>query len=120
VPARSTTAVLAIACAACASQGVSLTAAVSQDRALQLVLRNGSAQPIGYNLCASSLERRSGDGWQPVASQRMCTMELRSLVPGGEARYGVPLGDLPPGEYRARARIDGQPPEVATEPFAVR
>jgi len=120
VPARSLAAVLAIACAACASPAVTLTAAVSQERSLELVLRNGSAQAIGYNLCASSLERRSGDGWQPVASQRMCTMELRSLAPGGEAHYAVPLGDLPPGDYRARARIDGHPPEVATDPFVVR
>lgn len=112
--------VLMLGCAACASQGVTLTATVSQERSLELALRNGSAQAIGYNLCASSLERRSGDRWQPVASQRICTMELRSLAPGGEARYRVPLENVPPGEYRARARIDGTPPEVATEPFRLR
>ena len=111
---------LALGCAACASQGVTLKATVSQERSLELSLRNGSAQAIGYNLCASNLERRSGGGWQPVASQRICTMELRSLAPGGEARYRVSLADVPPGEYRARARIDGNPPEVATDPFIVR
>jgi hypothetical protein len=112
--------ILALGCSACASQGVTLTATVSQERSLDLSLRNGSAQAIGYNLCASNLERRSGDRWQPVASQRMCTMELRSLAPGGEARYRVSLESVPPGEYRARARIDGNPPEVATDPFIVR
>ena len=113
-------AVLVLGCAACASPGVTLTTTVSQERSLDLSLRNGSAQAIGYNLCASSLERRSGDRWQPVASQRVCTMELRSLAPGGEARYRVPLENVPPGEYRARARIDGTPREVATEPFRLR
>lgn len=111
---------VAAACAACASQSVTLTATVSQGRSLELLLRNGSAQPIGYNLCASSLERRSGDGWQPVASQRLCTMEVRSLPPGGEARYQLPMVDVPPGEYRATTRIDVTPAEVTTEPFRLR
>ena len=47
-------------------------------------------------------------------------MELRSLAPGGEARYRVSLENVPPGEYRATARIDGAPAEVATEPFRLR
>jgi hypothetical protein len=113
-------AILMLGCAACASQGVTLTATVSQGRSLELALRNGSARAIGYNLCASTLERRSGGRWQPVASQRICTMELRSLAPGGEARYRVSLENVPPGEYRARARIDDNPPEVASDPFIVR
>ena len=112
--------ILALWCSACASPGVTLRATVSQDRSLEFHLRNGSAQPIGYNLCASSLERRSEGTWQPVASQRVCTMELRRLPPGGEARYRIAIADLPRGEYRARARLDGQPPEIATEPFVVR
>jgi hypothetical protein len=47
-------------------------------------------------------------------------MELRSLPPGGEAHYQLPMEDVPPGEYRATARIDGTPAEVATEPFRLR
>ena len=39
--------ILLLGCAGCASQGVTLTAAVSQERALELSLRNGSAQAIG-------------------------------------------------------------------------
>jgi hypothetical protein len=105
--------------AACAS-GVILTATVSQDRSLELQVHNRSSQPIGYNLCASSLERRSEGRWQAVPTQRMCTMELRSLPPGEAARYRIAITDLAPGEYRARARIDGNPPEVATDAFIVR
>jgi hypothetical protein len=30
------------------------------------------------------------------------------------------MEDVPPGEYRATARIDGTPAEVATEPFRLR
>jgi len=111
---------LALGGAACASQGVTLSATVSQERSLELRLRNGSPQAIGYNLCTSNLERRSGAAWQPVASKRMCTMELRSLPPGAAARYQVSLENVLPGEYRAKARIDGNPPEVASEPFLVR
>ncbi|MCE3250045.1 MAG: hypothetical protein K0R41_3870 [Geminicoccaceae bacterium] len=99
---------------------MTLSATVSQERSLLLALRNGSAQPVGYNLCASSLERRSEGKWQPVPTQRMCTMELRSLRSGEEARYRIAITDLAPGEYRARVRIDGNPREVATEPFIVR
>lgn len=120
MPARFSAAALAIACAACAAPGVRLTATVSQERALELVLRNGSAKPIGYNLCTSNLERRSGAAWQAVASERICTMELRSLAPGGEARYRLALEGVPAGEYRATARLDADPPEVATEPFVLR
>jgi hypothetical protein len=110
----------ALLLAACVSSSVTLDATVSQERALELSLRNGSAQAIGYNLCASGLERRSEGRWQAVPTRRVCTMELRTLPPGGAARYQISLEDVPPGEYRARARIDGNPPEVATDPFIVR
>ena len=116
---RALVAIGASACAACASPAITLSATVSQERSLELRLRNVSAQAIGYNLCASALERRSGAAWQRVASNRICTMELRSLAPGEEARYVIPLAGLAPGGYRARARIDGFPPEVATEPVRI-
>lgn len=68
---------------------------------VQLVLSNGSAGPVGYNLCSSGLERRAADLWQPVPSDRVCTMELRLLAAGEQVRYPI---DLPPGlaagEYR--------------------
>jgi hypothetical protein len=113
--------VLPVLLAACASGAVRLDAAVSQGRILELALHNGSAQPIGYNLCASGLERRSEGGWQAVPSTRACTMELRTLAPGEAARFGAPLGQLPPGEYRAVTGIDGHPAGgVHSEPFIVR
>ena len=107
-------------CAACASRGVTLQALVSPERTLELRLQNGRTAPVGYNLCASGLERRSGQGWQPVASQRICTMELRNLAPREEARYSLALEGLPPGEYRATTRVEGLPAAVTTEPFHIR
>jgi hypothetical protein len=113
--------VLPVALAACATPAaVTLDATVSQGRALELALRNGSSRAIGYNLCASGLERRSEDGWQPVPSTRVCTMELRTLAPGGAARFRAPPEALPPGEYRAVTRVDGGPAEVRSEPFRIR
>lgn len=106
--------------AACASGTVKLDATVSQGRILELALRNGSSQPIGYNLCASGLQQRSEDGWRAVPSTRVCTMELRTLAPGEAARLRLPLEDLRSGEYRAVTRVDGAPGEVSSEPFVVR
>lgn len=112
--------VLLVLLAACASGAVRLDAAVSQERILELALHNGSAKPIGYNLCASGLQRRSGDGWQAVSSTRACTMELRTLAPGQAARFSAPVEALRPGEYRAVTRVDGGPGEVSSEPFVLR
>ena len=106
-------------CAACASAGVTLTANLAPERSLELTLRNASAQSIGYNLCTSALERRNGDAWTAVKSRRICTMELRTLEPGSEARYSFSIADLPSGEYRARARIEGVTTQVLSEPFHV-
>lgn len=111
---------LLVLLAACASGAVTLDATVSQGGALELALRNGSPDPIGYNLCASGLERRSEDGWRAVPSTRVCTMELRTLAPGGVARFRAPPEGLPPGEYRALTRVDGAPGEVRSEPFVLR
>lgn len=112
--------ILPVALAACATPGaVTLDASVSQGRALELVLHNGSSQAIGYNLCASGLERRSEDGWQQVPSTRICTRELRMLAPGERASFRDAV-DLRPGDYRAVTRVHGGPGEVRSEPFAVR
>jgi hypothetical protein len=71
-----------------------------------LVLSNGSSEEVGFNLCPSTLERSTGATWEPVVSERLCTMELRLLPSGREARYtlGVPVG-LPSGRYRYRAAV---------------
>jgi hypothetical protein len=76
---------------------------------VQLVLSNGSAGAVGYNLCSSGLERRTADVWQPVPSDRVCTMELRLLPPGEQVSYPI---DLPPGlaagEYRFVTNLEYQ------------
>lgn len=101
-------------------------AAVSAGDSLQLMLENGLEEPLGYNLCTSALEWRRGETWQPVPSDRVCTMELRILEPGQEAdfRFAMPeLPQLPAGEYRAVTGVEhmtsGGRTEVRSEPFRV-
>jgi hypothetical protein len=91
---------------------------------LTLVLENGSGEQVGYNLCASSLDRRVAEEWQPVPSDRVCTMELRILEPGGEADFTLDLPtDLPTGEYRATTDVAwmerGGRVSVSTQPFRI-
>lgn len=101
-------------------------AAVSAGDSLELVLENGLAEPVGYNLCTSALEWRRGEAWEAVASDRVCTMELRILEPGQEARFTFAMPQrpqLPAGEYRAVTGVEhmtsGGRTEVASEPFRV-
>lgn len=99
-------------------------ASVSAGGTATLVLANGSSADVGYNLCTSGLERRQGDAWSPVPSDRVCTMELRSLAPGAEARYELELpGALPAGEYRALTSVEVQSRNemlaVTSDPFRV-
>lgn len=76
-------------------------AAVSARDSVTLILRNDSPSEVGYNLCASGLERRAGGSWTQVPSDRVCTMELRMLAAGAEARYELELPEgLDVGEYR--------------------
>lgn len=98
--------------------------AVAAGDSVTLVLTNGSSGEIGYNLCTSDLERRRDGGWEPVPSDRVCTMELRLLPPGDDARYSLAIrSDLPRGEYRYRTDVtrqeDGGPVDVASEAFRV-
>ena len=85
---------------------------VSPDRVesgafVHLILRNESDASVGYNLCTSVLERRTTDGWEPVPSERVCTMELRTLSPGERAEYEleIPAG-LAEGRYRATTTVE--------------
>lgn len=76
-------------------------ATVSAGESVTLILRNDSPSEVGYNLCASGLERRAGGSWTPVPSDRVCTMELRMLAAGADARYELELPEgLEVGEYR--------------------
>ncbi|NIQ57205.1 MAG: hypothetical protein GWN71_28645 [Gammaproteobacteria bacterium] len=87
-----------------------------------LVLTNHSNGPVGYNLCTSELERRADGAWRPVPSDRMCTMELRMLEPGAEARFDLALDPgMASGEYRYSTRIEvaGEASTVVSDAFNV-
>jgi hypothetical protein len=119
--------------AACATAGNDATetglalsaspAAAAAGETITLTLSNGSAWPVGYNLCTSALERRVGDAWQPVPEDRICTMELRSLDPGESADQPIELAPtLEPGDYRYTATVEdrGSMEQVSTAPFQIR
>ena len=79
---------------------------------------------VRYNLCTSTLEHRTGYDWQPVPSDRVCTMELRLLEPGGEAQFTFQLpASLEGGEYRYHTRVErvdaGEMADARTAPFRV-
>lgn len=89
-----------------AEREVTLSASPSRVAAggtVTLALTNGLRQPIGYNLCTSALIRNG----RQVPTDRVCTMELRTLQPGGRATYGYELpSNLASGSYRFNARVD--------------
>lgn len=72
-----------------------------------LTLDNHGTEQIGYNLCASSLERQTADAWVLVDTDIICTMELRTLDAGEQARFrtALPMG-LPAGRYRYTTSIE--------------
>ena len=107
------------AMAAAESADVTLSAARSGQQVL-LTLRNGSATPVSYNLCSSRLQR--APGWEPVETDEVCTMELRTLQPGGSATFEKTLpSDLRPGEYRYMTNVDadGKRSVLTSNPFRV-
>jgi hypothetical protein len=74
---------------------------------MTLTLRNETAEQIGYNLCTSSLQRQTAGGWEPVPSDVVCTMELRTLEPDQDASYRTALpDDLSSGRYRYSTGIE--------------
>ena len=86
---------------------VSLSAAPARaaaGSAMTLTLRNGSSETLGYNLCTSGLQTGAGAA---VPSDRICTMELRTLQPAASASYSWELpADLAPGRYRFTTGIE--------------
>lgn len=89
-----------------------------------LILNNASDADIGYNLCVHDLERRVNGEWEPLHIDRICTLELRLLAPGGSATAPADLPDpLAPGEYRLRTVVhlmdEGEMRDLVSEPFAV-
>jgi hypothetical protein len=75
-----------------------------------LVLRNARFTQLGYNLCSSGLEQRTGSGWQSVATDGVCTRELRILPPRQVARYEKRLpATLESGQYRYWTGVEAAP-----------
>lgn len=104
---------------------VTLTATPPETSAgstMVLRLANGSRQAIGYNLCTSALLDASGNA---VKTDRVCTMELRTLAPAGAANYDYDLpADLPSGSYRFSTDLErmqsGDRTTVTSNTFDVR
>lgn len=95
---------------------------VTPGDSIELILTNESSGPVGYNLCTSGLERRRDEGWQAVRSDRVCTMELRTLPVGSEDRYSLGLPEeLAPGDYRFRTSLEdldtGERSSIASDSF---
>ena len=89
---------------------------------MTLTLRNGDRQQIGYNLCTSALETSAG---RPVPSNRVCTMELRTLGPGRSATYSYKLPvNMADGSYRFLTQVEwmqsGRRSGVRSNSFEVR
>lgn len=109
-----------------AVDGVSLAATPTATRdSILLTLRNESAQPVGYNLCSSAVERRAGTDWQNQPTDRVCTMELRTLSAGEQATFTTTLpAGATPGDYRFVARVaiplNGELRTVASNTVSVR
>ncbi|HEY0150913.1 MAG TPA: hypothetical protein VGB92_02880 [Longimicrobium sp.] len=89
-----------------------------------IVLRNRTSESLGYNLCHSSRELRTGGSWTRISSLRLCTMELRILAPGAETRYREPItAEWQPGEYRLTTTVErmrsGDRGQIYTPAFTV-
>ena len=89
------------------TESVSLNASPQRAAAgstMTLTLRNGSLRTIGYNLCTSGLQTSAGAA---VRSDRVCTMELRTLGPAARATDSWELpDDLAAGHYRFTTTIE--------------
>jgi hypothetical protein len=101
--------------------GIQLTTdqrTVSPGSRVTLVLRNGSASALWYNLSCSDLEQETGGRWEPVDLGRGCYLYAEELPPGQTARFDHELpGDLPEGTYRF---VTNARKTVASNTFTVR
>jgi hypothetical protein len=102
--------------------GVRFSAERVSPGIIRLALDNGAPHQIGYNLCSSTLQRRSTSTWEPVGTGEICTMELRTLNPGADATFEKTLpSNLPGGQYRYITNVESplgsQQSGVATDSF---
>jgi hypothetical protein len=93
--------------------------------AATLELANTSRGSVGYNLCFSQVERRSGAGWTLAQGTRQGCIAVLLMLKSGERVTDQLLlpAELPAGTYRITTRIeqpDGDARRVSTEPFTVR
>jgi hypothetical protein len=96
--------------------------AARTEQTVKLTLSNESGGPIGYNLCASALQRRTAGQWTAVETGDICTMEIRTLQNGSTAIFDKTMpDDTVSGEYRYATNVDsnGTPIVVASDPFKV-
>jgi hypothetical protein len=94
---------------------------VAPGGTLTLTLANRTGERLGYNLCTSAIETAAG---ATVPSDRVCTMELRTLEPGDSGNYSFELPqELAPGSYRLTTSVQrmdaGTQSPVRTEVFEV-
>ena len=88
------------------SGGVTLTldrASYKAGATVTMRITNQSRDQLGFNQCSSrSIERQDGSRWVPhVEPNRMCTMELRLLMPNQTQTVTTDLpATLSPGTYR--------------------
>lgn len=101
-------------------------AAYSSSDEIVSQLVNASEHDVGYNLCTSALERRTGGGWAVVrrSPERPCILPLYILRPGQTTTYREPASAVPqPGTYRLRAQVEAPlnngTRHITTPPFTV-
>lgn len=81
--------------------------AVAPGDPITLALENHDSQPVGYNLCTSTMERLVDVTWRMVPSSRVCTLELRILAPDEVAYYSLELEPLTDaGTYRISTTVE--------------
>lgn len=95
---------------------------VAASADLPVTFTNGSAVEVsvGPLSCVTEYDRLTPDGWQHVASLRMC-IEIIQLVAAGEKVAYVTPAPENPGSYRVsfRAYINGESRTVTSGTFEV-
>ena len=97
-----------------ASGGVTLTldrASYAPGAPVTMRITSQTRDTLGFNQCSSrTIERQEGNGWVPVREpQRMCTMELRLLMPNETQTATTDLpATLSAGTYRMVLRLGRQ------------
>jgi hypothetical protein len=82
------------------------TTAYAPGEAVKLTITNQSDETYWFNVCMDQLERRDGNDWVTVESDRVCIAIAQQLPAPGVAQAAYPLeADLPDGEYRVAVRL---------------